>query len=203
MGIRPNPIPIGLAQRIRLVIFDVDGVLTDGGIWIGKSISGEAVELKRFDLRDGIGMKMLIWAGLDVAVVSGRVSESTAIRMHELGIGECHQVPDAHKLPVVEEILARTGCDWGEVAMLADDIPDLAVLKRVGLPAAVADATPPVVEVAAWQSFFRGGAGAAREFTNELLLARGQLDGVISRYVRERSARVDPGWETSSAPGVE
>ena len=175
------------AHRVRLVIFDVDGVLTDAGIYIGATGDGETAELKRFDIQDGVGIKMLMWAGLEVAVVSGRVSEATAIRARELGIIECHQAPDAHKLKVVEALLQRMKVDWDEVAMLADDIPDLAVLSRVGLKAAVANATSPVAEIADWQASKTGGWGAAREFCDALLEARGELEGAIERYVEERS----------------
>lgn len=176
------------ARRVRLVIFDVDGVLTDAGIYVGATSNGDTVELKRFDVQDGVGIKMLMWAGLEVAIVSGRVSEATAIRARELGITECHQEPDAHKLKVVRSLLERTNVAWEEVAMLADDIPDLAVLTRVGLKAVVANATSQVVAVSDWQTTKRGGQGAAREFCDALLDARGELEGVIARYVEERSA---------------
>lgn len=176
------------ARRVRLVIFDVDGVLTDAGIYVGATSNGDTVELKRFDVQDGVGIKMLMWAGLEVAIVSGRVSEATAIRARELGITECHQEPDAHKLKVVRSLLERTNVAWEEVAMLADDIPDLAVLTRVGLKAVVANATSQVVAVSDWQATKRGGQGAAREFCDALLDARGELEGVIARYVEERSA---------------
>ena len=187
MSGRGGPISTELAGRIRLVIFDVDGVLTDSGVFIGATASGEAVELKRFDIQDGVGLKMLMWAGLDVAIVSGRVSEATELRARELGVVECHQEPDAKKLAVVEELLARKEVGWDEVAMLADDIPDLSVLRRVGLKAAVANATPPVRDVADWLATKSGGHGAAREFCDALLEARGELDQVVERYVEERS----------------
>lgn len=183
-----DPIPVELARRIRLVIFDVDGVLTDAGVYIGATETGESVELKRFDIQDGVGLKMLGWGGLDVVVVSGRVSEATAIRIAELGIEGCYQEPDAHKLRVVERILAERGVAWDEVAMIGDDIPDLAVMRKVGLKAAVANATPSIVAIADWQSSKRGGHGAAREFCDALLSARGDLDRIIETYVEERSA---------------
>ena len=183
-----DPISPELARRIRLVIFDVDGVLTDAGVYIGAVSTGESVELKRFDIQDGVGLKMLGWGGLDVVVVSGRVSEATSIRIAELGIEACYQEPDAHKLKVVERILAERGIAWEEVAMIGDDIPDLAVMRRVGLKAAVANATPPIVAIADWRSSKPGGHGAAREFCDALLLARGDLDRIVERYVEERSA---------------
>jgi len=177
----------GAARKVKLVIFDVDGVLTDAGIYIGATGGGETTELKRFDIQDGLGIKMLMWAGLEVAVVSGRVSEATAIWARDLGISECHQEPGAHKLKVVEALLQRMKVDWDEVAMLADDISDLAVLGRVGLKAAVANATSPVAAIADWQASKRGGWGAAREFCDALLKERGELEEVIKRYVEERS----------------
>jgi len=185
MSAREMPAPA--AERIKLVIFDVDGVLTDGAVFMGKSEQGVATELKSFDIQDGIGIKLLMWAGLEVAIVSGRVSAATEIRAKELGISECHQEPNAYKLGVVEQLLAKKSIGWDEVAMLADDIPDLAVLKRVGLKAAVANATRPVLEIADWTSSKGGGRGAAREFCDALLEARGQLDAIVEWYVDERS----------------
>jgi 3-deoxy-D-manno-octulosonate 8-phosphate phosphatase (KDO 8-P phosphatase) len=176
-----------MAARVRLVIFDVDGVLTDAGIYVGATDAGESMELKRFDIQDGVGIKMLMWAGLEVAIVSGRVSQATADRAREIGIEECHQEPDAHKLRVVDALLQRKGVEWAEVAMIGDDIPDLAVMRRVGLKAAVANATEHVAAIADWQSSRRGGHGAAREFCDALLAARGVLDDVVERYVAERS----------------
>ncbi|HUF77079.1 MAG TPA: HAD hydrolase family protein [Longimicrobiales bacterium] len=176
----------GEVAALRLVIFDVDGVLTDAGVYIGATASGEPVELKRWDIQDGIGLKMLVWGGLDVVLVSGRVSESTALRAQELGV-ECHQEPDAYKIPVIEGILEAKGVGWDEVAMIGDDIPDLPALRRVGFPAAVANATPPVLEIARWTSSKRGGRGAVREFCDALLEARGELEAVVERYVSERS----------------
>ena len=174
------------ARAVRLVIFDVDGVLTDAGVYMGATESGEAIELKRFDIQDGVGIKMLMWAGLDVALVSGRVSKATELRAREIGV-EYHQEPEAYKMPAVEGLLSRKGIDWSAVAMLGDDIPDLAVLRRVGLPAAVANATSPVREIAKWESTRRGGHGAVREFCEALLRARGDLERVIDTYVSTRN----------------
>ncbi len=179
-------LPAELARRIKLVVFDVDGVLTDAGVYMGRTESGEPVELKRFDIQDGLGLKMLQWAGLEVALVSGRVSAATELRARELGI-TCYQDASAHKLPPVRGLLERHGLEWSEVAMLADDLPDLSVFRLVGLKAAVANATPPIASIADWRASKAGGRGAAREFCDALLTARGELDGVVERYVTERS----------------
>ncbi len=187
MSAGARPIDAELAAQIKLVIFDVDGVLTDAGVYVGASTGGEATELKRFDIQDGVGLKMLMWSGLEVAIVSGRTSEATALRARELDVVECHQEANAHKLGIVEDLLSRKAVEWHEVAMLADDIPDLAVLRRVGLKAAVANATSHVVDICDWQSSKAGGHGAAREFSDALLAARGELDDVVERYVEERS----------------
>lgn len=181
-----SAMPAALARRVRLVVFDVDGVLTDAGVYLGATASGETVELKRFDIQDGLGLKMLGWAGLEVALVSGRVSAATEIRARELGVA-CYQDGSAHKLPPVRALMERLDVAWEEVAMLADDLPDLAVFHQVGLKAAVCNAAPQVAALADWTSTRPGGRGAAREFCDALLAARGELDAVVERYVADRS----------------
>lgn len=174
-----------VAAAIRLVILDVDGVLTDAGVYIGRTQGGEAVELKRFDIQDGIGIKLLQDAGVEVVIVSGRESEATTLRAAELGL-RCYQIPGAYKLPTVERMLAERGLDWSQAAMMGDDLPDMAILKRVGLPVCVANATPEVIDAVAWRAKARGGNGAVREFARALLLARGDWDAAVERYVSER-----------------
>ncbi len=180
-----GPIPAELARRIRLVVFDVDGVLTDSGVYMAL-VEGAVHEAKRFDIQDGLGMKFLKRAGLEVVIVSGRYSPATDARARELDI-ECHQEDGAHKLPAVRNVMERLGVRWDEVAMLADDVPDVAVLRLVGLKAAVSNAVPMVAELADWRSTRQGGHGAAREFCDALLAARGELDRVLDEYVAERS----------------
>ena len=176
-----------VAGCIRLVILDVDGVLTDGGAYIGARPGQEAIELKRFDIQDGLGVKMLGWAGIEVAIVSGRVSEATAQRAEELGIDECHQDPDAKKLPVVQKLLDDRGLRWREAAMVGDDLADLPVLERVALPVAVSNAVPEVHAVSRWTTEAGGGRGAVREFARELLMARGEWEGLVREYCEARS----------------
>lgn len=179
-------IPEATARGIRLVVLDVDGVMTDGGVYMGAGPGGEATEFKRFDVQDGIGIKMLGKAGLHVAIVSGRVSEATSLRAAELGIGDVYQDDRARKVPILRELLAARELQWSEVALLGDDLADLPALRKVGLPATVANGTAEVREVAVWRSARRGGRGAVREFAETLLRARGQWDALVEEYCRER-----------------
>ncbi|HEX7051305.1 MAG TPA: HAD hydrolase family protein [Longimicrobiales bacterium] len=174
-----------LARRIRVVALDVDGVLTDNGIYLGRAPSGERVELKRFGIEDGLGIKMLRWAGLGVALISARESEATRLRAEELGV-ECFQDASGRKLEVVEALLERHGATWEEAAFVGDDLADLPVLRRVALPVAVANAALDVKAAARWQTRLPGGAGAVREFAEELLRARGEWGALVDAYCRER-----------------
>src|SRR5690606_41548137 len=122
---------VGPAGRIRLAVVDVDGVLTDGGRYMGRSDSGDAVELRRFDITDGLGVKMLVWGGIQVALVSGRESAATRLRAAELEV-ECFEDAGARKIPVVAKLIERHGVSWDEVAFVADDLADLPVLRQIG-----------------------------------------------------------------------
>ena len=175
-----------IAAAVRLVVLDVDGVMTDGGIYYGSSPSGETVELKRFEITDGLGVKLLQRAGVRVAIVTGRRSEVVAIRAAELGIDEVHQDPGAQKLTIVRGILERTNLDWREVAFLSDDLADIPVLRRVALPVAVDNAVAEVKSIALWCTSRPGGAGAVREFAEALLKARGDWEKVVDEYLAER-----------------
>ena len=174
-----------VAQRLRLVVFDVDGVLTDAGVYLGETASGEQVELKRFDIQDGLGLKLLEAGGLKVVLISGRVSPATTVRGAELEL-DVYQDSGAQKMGHLKGIMERDGIGWDEVAMLADDLPDLAVLRRVALRGAVANAQPEVVDEAHWVSRARGGHGAAREFARAILEARGQWEELVESYVSAR-----------------
>jgi 3-deoxy-D-manno-octulosonate 8-phosphate phosphatase (KDO 8-P phosphatase) len=178
-------IPAEVANRIRLVVFDVDGVLTDAGVYQGRTASGEDVELKRFDIQDGLGLKLLEAAGVGVVLISGRVSPATDMRAGELKL-EMYQDGGAQKVGHLLRVMERGGIEWGEVAMLADDIPDLAVLRRVGFRAAVANAQPEILEVADFVTRARGGHGAAREFCRAILVGKGVWDDLVEEYVAER-----------------
>ena len=172
-----------LARRIQLIGLDVDGVLTDGGIYIGQ-VGDHPVEFKRFDIQDGLGIKFLRQAGLTVVFASARRSDATDQRARELKVDEV--VQDNKKLPALAAVLARRSVSWEHVAFVGDDLPDLPVLRRVGLPIAVANAVPEVRQVAAHVTEAAGGRGAVREVAEGLLKARGQWDGLLEAYLTER-----------------
>lgn len=185
LGATPS-LDSALAARIKLVCFDVDGVLTDGGIYLG-DVGGTRVELKRYDIQDGLGMMMLKQAGILTAIITGRVSDSVAHRAKELDVDELHQDPQAKKVPALRAILAKRGLDWSEVAFVGDDLPDLGVMRLVGLPVAVGNAGAEARRAATVQLTKHGGAGAVREFCELLLRARGDWDNQVERYVAARS----------------
>jgi 3-deoxy-D-manno-octulosonate 8-phosphate phosphatase (KDO 8-P phosphatase) len=174
-----------VANNIKVVGLDVDGVMTDEGVYTGMGPTGP-IELKRFNIHDTVGIKLLQAAGLEVVIVSGRFSEATTIRAKELGITEVVQDPDARKLPAFEDILSRTGFRWDEAAFVGDDLPDIPLLKRVALPVTVQNGVAEVREHAVFITERRGGEGAIREFTEALLRARGQWREVVSGYLSER-----------------
>ncbi len=179
------PIPKTTARRVRLVVLDVDGTLTDGGIYMGRA-DDAPIELKRFHVEDGIAVRMMRKAGLQVAIVSGRVSAATDLRAAELGIADVYQDPNAHKMPTMERLLAAKKVEWSQVAVIGDDLADLPLMRRAGLPATVANGVPEVRQSAVWQSVRRGGQGAVREFAEALLRARDQWDELVDEYCRER-----------------
>ena len=158
------------AARIKLVIFDVDGVLTDGSLYFNDA----GGEYKAFFCRDGYGMKMLKSAGVEIAILSGRSSRSVDHRMAELGIELVYQ-GRANKVAAFESILQRLSLSAADVAYVGDDVIDLAVLQLVGLPIAVADAHPLVAEQVSWQTPSPGGRGAAREVCELVMQAKGLL----------------------------
>lgn len=159
--------PRARPARIRLLVLDVDGVLTDGGIYIGPA--GE--ELKRFHVQDGLAMVAAQRAGLGLAVISGRASPSVARRMAELGVTEVHQgVTD--KAATLAAVMARLGVATDEVAVMGDDLTDLPLMRRVGLSLAPRDAAPETRRAADWVAPRGGGQGAVRDAIELLLKAR-------------------------------
>lgn len=176
------------ASRVRVVALDVDGVLTDNGIWIGP-IAGQRVELKRFDIQDGLGLLLLRTAGIPVVWLSGRNSEATAMRAEELRVDELLQVPGPRKLEALDEMRSRRELAWEDLAYVGDDLADLQVMGRVGLAIAVANAVPEIRAVADHVTAAPGGHGAVREIVDALLKARGVWPEMLERYFTERMRR--------------
>ena len=183
---RASTLDAATARAIRLVGIDVDGVLTDGGIYLG-AVDGTPLEFKRYDIQDGLGIHFLRKAGIRVAIVTGRVSDSVRLRASELEIEDVAQDAYARKLPALRKILLKHGIAPNETAFIGDDFPDLAILRTVGLPVAVANAVPEVLSVCRFQLSRGGGRGAVREFAEILLKARGEWRGLTEAYVAERS----------------
>lgn len=165
------------ASRIRLVIFDVDGVLTDGSLFLGD----DGQEYKAFNSRDGHGMVLLQESGIHVAVITGRISNVVKLRMDSLGVTEVFQ-GYRHKLPAYEQLKQRHTLQDEQIAYVGDDVIDLPVMRRVGLAIAVADADPRVRELAHWCTTAAGGRGAAREVCELILDAHGHLASLLASY---------------------
>jgi 3-deoxy-D-manno-octulosonate 8-phosphate phosphatase (KDO 8-P phosphatase) len=176
------------AARVRILALDVDGVLTDNGVWIGP-VAGERVELKRFNIQDGLGLRLVRTAGIPVLWLSGRHSEATALRAEELRVDELLQVAGPQKLDALAKVLSRRGLEWDDVAYVGDDLADLQIMRRVGLPIAVANAVPEIRAVAAAVTRATGGHGAVREIVDALLKARGVWAEMLDRYFTERTRR--------------
>ena len=166
-------------EAIKLMLFDVDGVLTDGAI----TLDDQGIESKRFHVRDGSGIKMLQRLGIATGVLTGRTSRVVEHRAQELGMEVLRQGA-LDKLAVFDDILEERGLQTSEVAYMGDDLLDLPVLRRAGLSFAPADAHPLVLEMVTHVTRLRGGRGAAREAIELLIQARGQWDQVMERYDR-------------------
>ena len=174
-----------VARRLKLVGFDVDGVLTDNGIYIGM-VGDHPVEFKRFHIQDGLGVRMLRTAGLLVVWLTGRESAATTLRARELEVDEVIQDPTARKLPAFEALLERRALTWNECAFVGDDLADLPLLNRVGLPIAVANGVAEVKAAARVVTRIPGGEGAVREVAELILQARGEWQGLLTQYFLER-----------------
>lgn len=175
----PTPEAISRAAKIRLIIMDVDGVLTDGQIIYGTG----GAEAKAFHVRDGAGVKIGQRAGLQFALISGRTSEIVERRAKELGIGDVYQGA-LFKLDAYGDLLRRRGLTDEGVAFIGDDLVDLPLLRRVGLAVAVADAAPEVKVQVHYVTALPGGRGAVREMIDLILKAQGLWDQVTERYRR-------------------
>lgn len=165
------------ARRIRVALFDVDGVLTDGRLWF----DGEGRELKAFHVHDGLGLKLLMRHGVEVAVITARRSGALTARLRELGIEHAWQGCES-KTRALDELLGKLQLEPAQAAFTGDELPDLPVMGRVGLAVAVANARPEVLERAHWRTRLAGGEGAVREVCDLLLSAQGKMDGILADY---------------------
>jgi len=167
-------------KNIKMVIFDVDGVLTDGGIIF--DVYG--IETKKFNVKDGTGIKYLIRSGLQVAFITGRQSMVVAIRAKELGVTDVFQNAKI-KIEPYEQLLAKYGLKDEDVCYIGDDLPDIPVMRRVGFPAAVANASAEVKNIATFVTTAAGGQGAARELAEKILKDQDKWKTILSRYQQQ------------------
>jgi len=165
------------AAKVKLVIFDVDGVLTDGKLFFDE----EGREYKSFHSRDGLGLNLLRQTGVEVAVISGRSSKSVSQRMAGLGISHVFQ-GQHNKLLAFDSLREELGLEPEQIAHVGDDLIDLPLLRRVGLAVAVADAHPAILPFAHWITDKPGGAGAAREVCDLIMEAQGTLKGIVENH---------------------
>lgn len=166
-----------LGRRVKLLILDVDGVLTDGGLYYDQ----EGHVSKRFHVQDGLGIKIAQAYGLEVAVITGLNHGAVEKRVRELGIREYH-AGHVNKVPLMDQIRASLGCERNQVAYLGDDWVDAGVMQAVGLPMAVANAQPEILALAKWTTRLCGGHGAVREAIMFLLRCRGQYKAAWEKW---------------------
>lgn len=172
-----DPVLLLQAQGVRVAFFDVDGVLTDGGLYFSET--GET--LKRFNTLDGHGLKLLQKAGITPAVITGRDSAPLRLRLKALGV-EHAVFGTEDKRPAAEQMLATLGLTWAQAAAMGDDWPDLPVMRRSAFACAPANAHDEVLAVADWITPRSGGEGAVRQLCDLLLAARGAYAGLLAEY---------------------
>ncbi len=170
-----------LAAGIKLLLMDVDGVLTDGKLYNVPDPSGNMVETKAFDTQDGIALQWLHWKGIRTGIISGRVSPATAERCRQCHVEFVYQ-GHIEKIPLFEEILAASGLAPAQVAYVGDDLTDVVIMRRVGLAVATANARPEVKRCAHLVTAAAGGRGAVREVCELLLQAQGHWEDLLRKY---------------------
>jgi len=166
------------AARIKLVIFDVDGVLTDGSLFLGD----DGQEYKAFYSKDGLGMKMLKDSGVDIGIITARTSHVVSLRMASLGIDHVYQ-GRLKKIPAYEELKNKLGLHNEQIAYVGDDLVDLPIMRQVGLAVAVQDGHEFIKRHAHWQTPSRGGRGAARDVCELLMEAQGTLQSRLESFL--------------------
>jgi 3-deoxy-D-manno-octulosonate 8-phosphate phosphatase (KDO 8-P phosphatase) len=176
-----DPHIVSLASATRLLLMDVDGVLTDGKLYNVPGPDGAMVETKAFDSQDGISLQWLSWIGIQTGVISGRNSPATVERAKQTKITYVYQ-GHIEKIPIIEEILAKSGLNASQVAYIGDDLTDVVVMRRVGFGIATANARPEVKSAAHYVTSTRGGQGAVREVAELLLQAQGHWEGLLRKY---------------------
>ena len=169
------------AARVRLLLMDVDGVMTDGTYWNVPDGQGGLAEIKAFDSQDGIAFHWLRRFGIQAGVISGRVSVATEERARSAGFAFVYQ-GHVEKVPLLEEILEKSGFAAAQVAYVGDDLTDVVVMHRVGLAVAVASAKPEVKAEAHWVTTSPGGHGALRDVVELLLKAQGRWPEILRHY---------------------
>ncbi len=170
-----------LASKIKLLLMDVDGVMTDGRLYNVPGPDGNMAETKGFDSQDGIALQWLSWKGIKTGLISGRVSPATVERARQTKFSYVYQ-GHIEKIPIFEEILRDAQVDPSEVAYIGDDLTDLVVMRRVGLPVATANARPEVKQRACYVTAQPGGQGAVREVIELILKAQGLWDEILKKY---------------------
>lgn len=170
-----------LAASTRLLLMDVDGVLTDCKLYNVPGPDGRMVETKGFDAQDGISLQWLSWYGIKTGLISGRVSPATDERARQCKFSYVYQ-GHIEKIPILEEILADAKVDPSQVAYIGDDLTDIVVMRRVGFSIAVQNARPEVKKAAHFTTEARGGHGAVREVAELLLQAQGHWDALMKKY---------------------
>ena len=168
------------AKQIKILLMDVDGTITNGGVTLLSMPDGSAVEIKTFDAHDGQGMTLAHTAGIRTGVITGRESAALRRRCKEMSIEFVYE-KQPHKIPAYEEILAKTGVPESAVAYLGDDLPDLTVMRRVGLAVAVGDAAAEVKQAAHYTTKAIGGKGAVRELVELILKSQGTWEEMIGK----------------------
>ena len=168
------------AARIKVILMDVDGTMTDGGVTLLSQPDGTALEIKTFDAHDGQGLTLAHTAGLRTGCITGRESAALLRRAREMKM-EFVYMKTALKMPAYEEILAKAGVDDAEVAFIGDDLPDIPLMKRAGLAVAVGDAVVDVKRVAHYTTEAHAGRGAVREAIELVLKSKGMWEGLIDK----------------------
>ncbi len=169
------------AKRVKMLLMDVDGVLTDGRLWNVPDGGGNMVETKGFDSQDGIALQWLNWKGIKTGLISGRVSPATAVRAAQCKFAYVYQ-GHIEKIPILDEILANAGIDKDCVSYIGDDLTDVVVMHRVGFAIATANARPEVKREAHYVTQAPGGQGAVREAIELIMRAQGFWPEILAKY---------------------